>query len=262
MRREPALKPKTASELAKMRVAGQIVAHVLHELRGLVQPGCTTQELDAVAERMIRAAGAVPSFKGYHGYPATICTSVNEEVVHGIPGPRVLKAGDIVSIDAGAIWEGYQGDAAITVALGSVNAVVQGLLDATVAALHAGIAATRGGARLGDVSHAIEGAARDAGYEVVREYGGHGIGQLMHEPPRIPNWGPAGRGVVLPPGLTLALEPMLTLGGFATRTLADQWTVVTVDGSYAAHYEHTIVVTESGGEVLTPWDGDTLTLRS
>jgi methionyl aminopeptidase len=215
-----------------------------------------------VAESLIRAAGAVPSFKGYHGYPATICTSVNEEVVHGIPGPRVLKAGDIVSIDAGAIWEGYQGDAAITVALGPLNPVMQGLLDATVAALHAGIAAARGGARLGDVSHAIEGAARGAGYEVVREYGGHGIGQLMHEPPRIPNWGPAGRGMVLPPGLTLALEPMLTLGGSTTRTLADLWTVVTTDGSMAAHFEHTIAVTEGAAEILTQWDGDAPTLCS
>ena len=245
------IKRKTARELEPMRRAGWIVAQTLELLRNMVRPGITTRELDRAAEELIRRLGGTPSFKGYRGYPATICTSVNEEIVHGIPGERRLVEGDIISLDVGAIWEGYQGDAAITVGVGRISPQAQHLLEATQRALEAGIAAARAKARLGDISHAVELAARQAGCEVVREYGGHGIGREMHEEPRVPNWGPAGRGLVLEPGMTLALEPMLTLGGFATRVLADQWTVVTADKSLAAHFEHTIVITEDGAEILT-----------
>ena len=234
-----------------MRGAGRIVAKVLEELSARVAPGVTTGELDRIAEALIRKMGGVPSFKGYLGYPASICTSVNEEIVHGIPGSRALVEGDILSLDVGAIWRGYQGDAAITVGVGRISPLAERLIEATRAALFAGIGAVRAGARLGDISHTIEQAARSAGFEVVREYGGHGIGQRMHEPPRIPNWGPAGHGPVLKAGMTLALEPMLTTGGFETRQLADHWTVVTADGSLAAHFEHTVAVTEEGAEILT-----------
>jgi len=234
-----------------MRGAGRIVAKVLEELSACVVPGVTTGELDRIAEALIRKMGGVPSFKGYLGYPASICTSVNEEIVHGIPGSRALVEGDILSLDVGAIWRGYQGDAAITVGVGRISPLAERLIEATRAALSAGIGAVRAGARLGDISHTIEQAARSAGFEVVREYGGHGIGQRMHEPPRIPNWGPAGHGPVLKAGMTLALEPMLTTGGFETRQLADHWTVVTADGSLAAHFEHTVAVTEEGAEILT-----------
>ena len=242
---------KTEDELARMRRAGEIVAKALAAVKTMVRPGVTTLELDTAAEELIRDHGGVPSFKGYHGFPGTICASVNEEIVHGIPGPRRLAEGDIISVDAGAIWEGYQGDAARTYVVGAVSAEVQRLLDVTRAALEAGIAAARTGQRLGDVSHAIEQVARAAGLEIIREYGGHGIGAEMHEPPQIYNWGPGGRGPVLRSGMTLALEPMLSMGHFETRQQPDGWTVVTADGSLTAHFEHTIAVTERGGEILT-----------
>jgi methionyl aminopeptidase len=242
---------RSPDELDKMRTAGRIVARVLSRVSEIVRPGATTAELDAAAEQMIREAGAVPSFKGYNGYPASICTSVNEEIVHGIPGARVLAEGDIVSIDAGAIWQGYHGDAAVTVAVGEVSEPVIALMAATQSALAAGISAVRDGARLGDVSHAIERAARDAGCEIIREYGGHGIGREMHEPPSIRNWGPPGGGLRLRDGMTFCLEPMLTLEGYATRVLKDGWTVVTADGSPSAHFEHTVLVTSDGAEILT-----------
>lgn len=234
-----------------MRQAGAIVAHALQVMRSLVAGGITTQELDQAAEAAIRKMGATPSFKGYHGYPATICASINEQIVHGIPGPRKLEAGDIISLDVGAIYQGYQGDAAITVGVGQVMPEAQRLIEVTEAALYAGILAARAGARLGDVSHAIEQVARAAGFEIVREYGGHGIGRQMHEAPRILNWGPAGQGMTLKSGMTLALEPMLTLGDYHTRVLADKWTVVTADGGLAAHCEHTIAITNDGAEILT-----------
>lgn len=237
--------------LAKMRKAGKIVARVLHELEQCVKPGVTTAELDALAEAIIRACGAIPSFKGYHGYPATICASINEEIVHGIPGPRRLQEGDIVSLDVGAIWEGYHSDAAITVAVGSISDDKRALIAATHQALMAGISAVRAGVHLGDVSHAIETAARTAGFEVVREYGGHGIGRQMHEPPRISNWGTPGTGIILREGMALCLEPMLTPGACGTRVLEDGWTVVTTTGAPSAHFEHTIVVAENGAEILT-----------
>jgi methionyl aminopeptidase len=244
---------KSTAELARMRRAGAIVADTLDLMVSLVKPGISTGELDEAAEAHIRGVGAEPSFKGYMGYPASICASVNEEIVHGIPNKRVLEDGDIVSIDCGAIWEGYQGDAALTIAVGQVADDVWRLLEATRLALMAGIAAVRDGARMGDVSHAIEAAALERNCEVVREYGGHGIGATMHEPPHISNWGPAGQGIRLRAGMTFCLEPMLTLGGWQTRTLDDGWTVVTADGSRSAHFEHTIVVTREGAEILTPW---------
>lgn len=239
-----------------MRVAGGIVAQVLREMERRVAPGVSTRELDVIAETMIRDLGGVPSFKGYLGYPATICASINEEIVHGIPSDRRLQEGDIVSIDVGAIWQGYHGDAAITVAVGEVAPEIRALMDATKRALEAGIAAVKAGRRMGYVSHAIEAAAREAGFEVVREYGGHGIGRAMHEPPRISNWGPSNVGIRLQEGNTFCLEPMLTLGGYATRVLEDGWTVVTADGLPSAHYEHSLVVTQDGAEILTCFRDD------
>lgn len=242
---------RSPEELEKMRVAGHIVGRVLARISEIALQGVTTQELDAVAESLIREAGGIPSFKGYHGYPASICASVNEEIVHGIPRDRVLVEGDIVSIDVGAIWQGYHGDAAVTLAVGEISEPAAAVMAATKAALEAGIAAVRDGVRLGDVSHAIERSARDAGCEVIREYGGHGIGREMHEPPSIRNWGPPGGGLRLRQGMTICLEPMLTLGGYDTRVLQDGWTVVTADGSLSAHFEHTIAVTDDGAEILT-----------
>ncbi|MGI6367821.1 MAG: type I methionyl aminopeptidase [Anaerolineae bacterium] len=238
-------------ELEKMRRAGRIVAQTLRHLSQMVAPGVTTLDLDKEAESFIRAAGGVPSFLGYRGYPGTVCASVNDEIVHGIPGQRVLAEGDIISIDVGAIWEGYQGDAALTVGVGCVSGAAQRLMDATRSALYAGIAAVHDGVRLGDVSHAIEQSARASGLEIVREYGGHGIGREMHEGPHILNWGPPGGGIKLRQGMTICLEPMLTLGGFETRLTGNRWTVVTADGSLAAHFEHTIAVTMDGAEILT-----------
>jgi len=249
--RREVVRPKTPREIERMRVAGSIVAQVLEAMEALVVPGVTTAALDEAAEALIRSLGGTPSFKGYHGYPASICTSVNEEIVHGIPGPRRLVEGDIISVDAGAIWEGYQGDAARTYAVGEVPGDVQRLLDVTREALAAGIGAARAGQRLGDVSHAIEQVARAAGVEVIREYGGHGIGSRMHEPPQIYNWGPGGRGHLLKRGMTLALEPMFTLGGYRTQQLDDGWTVITADHSLSAHFEHTIAVTVDSAEILT-----------
>lgn len=242
---------KNADEIAKMREAGRITALTLQAVREAVEPGITTAELDRIAEKTIRSYDAVPSFKGYQGYPASICTSVNEEIVHGIPSKRKLKEGDIISIDAGAIWHGYQGDATITVAVGQVSEDCQRLIRSVEEALMVGIAAVKAGGHIGDISHAVELVAKRYGVSVVREYGGHGIGREMHEAPRIPNWGPAGRGLKLEVGMTLAIEPMFTLKGGATRTLMDDWTVVTADGSWAAHWEHTIAVNENGAEILT-----------
>lgn len=234
-----------------MRQAGRIVATALAEMQAILRPGLTTQAIDLVAETVIRRMGGIPSFKGYRGFPATVCVSVNEEIVHGIPSGRWLVEGDIISLDVGAIWDGYQADAAITVGIGKVSDTAQRLIDATKRALEAGIATARADMRLGDVSYAIESVAREAGFEVVREYGGHGIGKVMHEPLHIPNWGARGQGIRLKRGMTMALEPMLTAGGYATRQLADGWTVVTADGSLSAHFEHTIVVADGEAEILT-----------
>lgn len=245
---------KRPSELAHMRRAGQIVAEALRAMEQAVAVGVTTRELDEVAEAVICGRDATPSFKGYMGYPATICASINEEIVHGIPGERRLRHGDIISLDVGAICEGYQGDAAITLAVPPVDPQILRLLAVTQDSLKAGIEAAQAGSRLGDISHAIERVAVQAGFDVVREYGGHGIGREMHEPPRVPNWGQPDRGPRLKVGMTLALEPMLTVKGQDTRVLGDHWTVVTANESLSAHFEHTIAVTENGAEILTRLD--------
>jgi methionyl aminopeptidase len=242
---------KSEQEIERMRHAGRIVAEVLAGLRERVKPGVTTEALDAWAEQYIRRQGGVPSFKGYRGYPASVCVSVDSEVVHGIPGHRRLREGQIVSLDVGVIYQGYHGDAATTVGVGRISPEAERLLEATQRALAAGIAKARAGRRLGDVSHAVQVTAEAAGFNVIREYVGHGIGTEMHEDPQIPNFGPAGRGPLLRPGMTLAIEPMVVMGDYHTRVLADGWTVVTADGSLAAHYEHTVAVTDGDPEILT-----------
>jgi methionyl aminopeptidase len=242
---------KSSQELARMREAGRIVAEVLARLREKVASGVTTAELNALAYQIIVGYGAKPSFKGYRGFPASLCVSVNEEVVHGIPGKRVLQEGDIVSLDVGAIYRGYQGDAAITLGVGNVNEAAQHLMGVAAEALQAGIAQSRAGKRTGDISWAIQRCAERNGYTVVREYTGHGIGRDMHEEPQIPNFGEPGRGVLLKPGMTFALEPMVNTGDYRTRVLDDNWTVVTLDGQLSAHFEHTVAVTEGEPEILT-----------
>ncbi|MDT8902665.1 type I methionyl aminopeptidase [Anaeroselena agilis] len=242
---------KSERELRYMRDAGRIVAGALAEVKKAARPDVTTQELDKVAEEYIKGAGAIPAFKGYHGFPGNICTSVNEQVVHGIPGLRRLKSGDNVSIDIGAVINGYYGDAAITVPVGEVDAEVARLIEVTEASLYKGLEQAVAGNKLSDISHAVQVEAEAHGYGVVRDYVGHGIGRNMHEDPQIPNYGSPGRGPRLKPGMTLAVEPMINLGTHEVRTLDDGWTVVTTDGKRSAHFEHTVVVTENGPEVLT-----------
>jgi len=257
IRREPPVQVKTPAQLALMREAGLVVAVALDAAVAAVQPGITTADLDAIAEREIRAAGAVPSFLGYHGYPATICTSVNDEIVHGIPSAgRVLAAGDLVSIDCGAIVSGWHGDAAVTVGVGPVSDRAGALLRACETALWHSLARARPGGRLTDISHAVEASAAASGpYGIVEEYVGHGIGTEMHMDPPVPNYGRPGRGPVLAEGMALAIEPMLTLGRPRARLLDDGWTVVTADGSLSAHFEHTVAITADGPWVLTAPDG-------
>ena len=243
---------KSSRELALMRRAGRIVAQVHECFREMVRPGITTADLERAASRIIEQEGAISSFKGYRGFPAAICTSINEEIVHGIPSPkRVLKEGDIISLDVGAIHRGYHGDAAITLPVGQVDEEVQRLLEVTQGALEAGIAQARTGRRLGDISAAIQRYAEVNGFNVVREYTGHGIGQEMHEDPQIPNFGRPNRGPRLRPGMTFAFEPMVMAGDWQTRVLSDNWTVVTADGSLSAHFEHTLAVTDGEPEILT-----------
>jgi methionyl aminopeptidase len=244
---------KSPDEVDKMRKAGRIVAGTIQRVLAAVRPGVTTADLDRVAEAYIVEAGAVPSFKGYKGFPASICVSIDNEIVHGIPSPkRVVKEGSLLSLDFGAIWEGFHGDSAVTVIVGEPpSSEVEKLVRVTEDALSAGIAQIRPGGRLSDISNAVQQVAEGAGFQVVREYVGHGIGRSMHEDPQIPNYGPPGRGPELKPGLVIAVEPMVNLGGWETRVLADDWTVVTADGSLSAHFEHTIAVTEDGHEVLT-----------
>jgi methionyl aminopeptidase len=243
---------KSSEELDRMRRAGRVVAATIDRLVEAVRPGMTTADLDRIGEDAIRSAGAVPSFKGYRGFPASICTSVNEEIVHGIPGKRRLGEGDLLSLDVGAIWEGYHGDSAVTVFVGEPGSdQAEKLVRVTEESLEAGIAQIRPGNRLSDISHAVQQVAEGAGFSVVREYVGHGIGQSLHEDPPIPNYGPPGRGPELRPGLVVAVEPMVNVGGWETRLLADEWTVVTADGSLSVHFEHTIAVTEGGPEILT-----------
>ncbi len=242
---------KSPQELQKMRQAGRIVAKVLELMKEQVRPGITTGELDELAHKVIVKSKAIPSFKGYRGYPASICTSVNEEIVHGIPGKRVLEEGDIISIDVGAIYRGYQGDAAITLGVGQIAPQAQRLLEVTQGALEAGIAQARAGNHVGDISWAIQNYVESHNMSVVREYTGHGIGRKMHEDPQVFNFGQPGAGLVLKTGLTIALEPMVNLGDWRTKVLEDGWTVVTLDGSWSAHFEHTIAIMDSEPLILT-----------
>jgi methionyl aminopeptidase len=248
---------KSAEEIAIMRQSGKIVAETLRTLIEHIKPGIKTKEMDIIAEKELKKRGAESSFKGYRGYPATVCVSINDQIVHGIPSDRVFKEGDIVSLDFGAIYKGFHGDAAVTVPVGKVKPETQRLIDTTRESLYKGIAAARVGGRLGDISAAIERYAESKGYSLVREYTGHGIGRKMHEEPQIPNstqppYGiPEGTGPELKKGMALALEPMLNIGDWHTRVAEDQWTVLTADGSLSAHFEHTIVVDDNQAEVLT-----------
>jgi methionyl aminopeptidase len=248
---------KTAEQVELMRAAGLVVARALERVQAEVAPGVTTAALDAVAEESIRADGAVPSFLGYHGFPASICASAGAEVVHGIPGDRPLAEGELLSIDCGAILDGWHGDAAVTVPVGECAADLLALSAVTEQALWAGLAAVRPGGRLSDVGHAVESVVRPHGYGLLEDYTGHGIGRAMHEPPYVPNLAPdgPGRGMALEPGVVLAVEPMATLGSGEVRELDDGWTVVTTDGRQAAHWEHTVAVTPQGPWVLTALDG-------
>lgn len=251
IRHEMGIILKSPREITQMRGAGRVVAAVLEEVGKKVRPGITTAELDDIAVSEVKKRGVEASFKGYRGFPASICTSVNEEVVHGIPGSRVLQEGEIISLDFGALMNGFHGDAAVTVGVGKISTEAQKIIDATQGALQAGIAAARIGARLGDVSAAIQSYAEARGFSVVREYVGHGIGRELHEDPQVPNFGVTGEGPVLQKGMTMALEPMLNAGGWRTRVAEDKWTVVTADGRLSAHFEHTIVIDENGPGILT-----------
>lgn len=247
---------KTPEQIDAMRKAGLVVGDTLERLRAAVRAGISTGELDAIAEDNIRSSGATPSFKGYHGFPGSICASVNDEVVHGIPGDRVLADGDVISIDCGAIVDGWHGDAAITVAVGAVPTEVTELMRVTEEAMWRGIAAAHPGGRVTDISHAVERHVRSQGrYGILEDYVGHGIGSEMHQPPNVPNFGRPGRGPRLVEGLALAVEPMVTLGGKETVLLDDDWTVITADGTWAAHSEHTFTLTPTGTWVLTALDG-------
>jgi methionyl aminopeptidase len=246
---------KSEREIAIMRQAGRIVAEVLKILCQQVRGGMKTKELDVIAAREIERLGAKPSFKGYRGFPANVCVSVNDEVVHGIPGERILADGDIVSLDLGVLFMGFQGDGAVTIGVGEISPLAQDLITTTEGVLRAGIATARAGTRLGDISATMQSYAEARGYSVVREYSGHGIGREMHEEPQIPNFGQAGMGPVLNKGMTLALEPMVNVGNWRTRLGDDRWTVLTADGSLSAHFEHTIAITDGEAEVLTAWEG-------
>lgn len=242
---------KSKKELEKMRVAGRLVASVLREVRRLVEPGATTFDLDAAAEKMIRDAGAVPAFKGYHGFPASICASVNEQVVHGFPSKQGLKDGDILSIDCGVILNGYVGDTATTIPVGRVGDDKLRLIRVAEECLERAIEQCRPGRHVGDIGWAVQQHAESNGYSVVREYVGHGIGRRMHEDPQIPNYGSPGTGAKIKTGYVFAVEPMINMGSHHTKLLSDKWTVVTVDGQPSAHVEHTVAVTEEGPQVLT-----------
>jgi len=252
-KREPCVQVKTHAQLAFMWEAGQAVSAALRAAAAVVAPGVSTADLDAVARARIAAAGAVPSFLGYHGFPATICTCINDEIVHGIPSTsRVLREGDVVSIDCGASVEGWHADAALTVGVGAIPAELAKLIADCERALWQGLAAARAGARLSDISHAVERSARVAGdYGIVEDYVGHGIGSELHMDPPVPNYGRPGRGPVLAEGMALAIEPLLTLGSPETRLLDDGWTVVSEDGGWSAHFEHTVAITAAGPWVLT-----------
>jgi methionyl aminopeptidase len=242
---------KSDDEIAIMRHAGSVVAQTLHKLADELRPGLIVKDLDKTVRREFERHQVVPTFLGYHGYPATVCVSVNEEIVHGIPGKRVIKDGDIVSLDLGCTYKGFVADSAITVIVGQEQPERRKLVDVAKASLCVGIAQVRAGNRLGQVSNAIQEYIESNGFGVVREYVGHGVGRAMHEEPQVPNFGPADKGPILKKGMVLALEPMVTAGDWRTRQLADNWTVVTADGSMAAHFEHTVAVTEGDPVVLT-----------
>jgi len=243
---------RSAAELERMREAGRLVGEVLTELTARVKPGVTTAELDELAEARIRKAGATPAFKGYHGYPATICASINEEVIHGIPsGRRVLNEGDVISIDVGASLDGYFGDSAVTLAVGKVSEEAATLLRVTEESLFKAIDRVRPGGRISDIGHAVQAHVEAYGFSVVREFVGHGIGQRMHEEPQVPNYGEPGRGPRLTEGMVLAIEPMVNAGKPAVKVLGDGWTAVTRDRSLSAHFEHTVAVTANGPWILT-----------
>lgn len=237
-----------------MRKAGEIVGKALDLLKASVEPGMTTRDLDRIAFKEITRNGASPTFKGYRGFPATICASVNQEIVHGIPGKRVLREGDLIKVDVGATIEGFIGDAAVTIAVGEVPEDLQQLMEDTRLSLEAGIRAAVPGARVGDIGAAVQEYGESRGYGVVREFVGHGVGRFLHEDPQVPNYGVAGRGALLRAGMCIAIEPMLNMGDWRTRILHDQWTVVTADGKLSSHFEHSIAITEQGPEILTIHD--------
>jgi len=242
---------KSLQEIARMEMANRIVAEILEDVKERIRPGVETRELDELAEELCRRRQVEPAFKGYRGYPRSICISVNEEIVHGIPGARKLKTGDLVSLDFGVKHDGYYGDAAVSVAVGEVAPRAMALMQATEASLYAGIAQVKTGNHLSDISHAVQTAVEGKGFAVIREFVGHGIGRALHEDPQIPNFGPPGRGPVLQPGMTLAIEPMTSAGSWKVKILEDGWTAVTQDGSLAAHFEHTVALTEKGVFILS-----------
>lgn len=242
---------KTKKQIETMRTANRIVARTLRILTESITPGITTLKLDEIAEREIRSSGATPAFLGYRGYPASLCISINEEVVHGIPGPRVIKEGDVVSMDLGTYYEGFCGDSALTVAAGDIPEKTQKLISVTREALARGIEAARIGNRLYDISAAVQKHVEANGFSVVRQFVGHGIGEAMHEDPQIPNYGKPGTGVRLKEGMVFAIEPMVNIGGWEVKVLDDDWTVVTLDGSLSAHFEHSIAVTSDGPDILS-----------
>lgn len=243
---------KTERELKLMREAGRISAGALKLVGEAVEPGVSTAELDRIAERYILSQGAKPNFKGYNGFPATACISINDQVIHGIPSKKqIIRKGDIVSVDLGAVFEGYHGDNAATFAAGDISLEAQRLMDTTRQSLYEGIKMARAGGRIGDISSAVQQYVEARGYSVVRQYVGHGVGASLHEAPEVPNFGTAGRGVRLLPGMTLAIEPMVNMGSERVKVMPDGWTVLTVDGKLSAHFEHTVVITADGPQVLT-----------
>ena len=242
---------KSPREIDSMREAGKVVAHTIAKLKDAIEPGIKTIDLDDIASSEIQKMGAKPSFKGYMGFPCMICVSVNDEIVHGIPGDKVIMDGDLVKMDVGAVVDGFHGDSAVTVGVGTIAQELKDLMSVTEEALRLGIAAATDGCRIGDISWAIQSYVEQRGYSVVREYVGHGIGRALHEEPQIPNFGSPGVGTLLKKGMVIAIEPMVNIGSWRTRVLEDNWTIVTLDGSMSAHFENTLLVTEGDAEVLT-----------